>query len=412
MFSLFGLPVLCLALWLGRADRGHAPGLRAELGVWALCLAPAISMGLLIVGAEARDAFRVPSHRLYGDAVLLDVIDPNWLGTAFLPLRVSVVQNAEGQLPQIIAWLTGDPAMEVIHPTTVVLLFLASCLLWARRRGLGRALVSEAVALVAVVLAPLGIVAIGGDWSRFMMLSHFHGFAVLLVILSAREHGRPARRPRVLSAAILGASVWAIHTSVRSEIPLTAPRAGVDRAFVLHWPDRYACSRRLFPNSEFSEGTLDHWQVEGNAFHGQPLYEDTAALRGSPAQPTGNWVGTYEASPTRPSGGISGGAAGSSVVARHEGDVYKGKLRSQPFRIDGDRIVFRVSGGWDEGRVFVRLLVDGEEVERVTGRNQERFVTRTWDVDRHRGREAVIEIVDDSSRDWGHINAEGFCYER
>jgi hypothetical protein len=87
-------------------------------------------------------------------------------------------------------------------------------------------------------------------------------------------------------------------------------------------------------------------------------------------------------------------------------------LRSRPFRIDGDRIVFRVSGGWDSRRVFVRLLVDGKEVERETGRNQERLVTRAWDVGRYRGRDGVIEIVDGASGDWGHINAEGFCYER
>jgi hypothetical protein len=408
MFFLFGLPLVCFALWLRRTERADASRPRAELRAWVLCLAPSIAVGLLIFVAEADDAFLLPGARLYADAARLGVVHETWLSTAFSPLFVSASESAEHQAREVVARrLTGDPALEVIHPTTIALLFLASWVLWARRRGLGRALVSEAVALVAVVLAPLGIVAIAGDWARFMTSSHFHGVAALLVILSAPAHGRPVRLPLGIWAVTLAAGAWAIHASVASEIPLTSPLAGVDRAFVLYRPDPYACGRRLFPNSDFSEGTLDHWQAEGRAFQGQPLTEDASAARGSPAHPVGSWVGSYEASPIR-----APGAADSSAAPKPEGDVHTGTLRSRPFRIDGDRIVFRVSGGWDSRRVFVRLLVDGKEVERETGLNQERLVTRAWDVGRYRGRDGVIEIVDGASGDWGHINAEGFCYER
>jgi len=413
MFSLFGLPVLCFTLWLERADKGHAGGLRAEVAAWSVTLLPALTISALIVRAEKQGLFRAPGDALFADAERLQVIPIGWLHTSFHPLRVTVEQNMENQGPKFVEWLTGKFAVGVIHPTTAVLLALGLAVLWSCRRGLGRGLWPEMLALVAVVLVPNVIAAIGWDWARFMMLCHFHGLAVLLVIMSSRswvQASSPA--PMLLRAswgAALLASTFAIVASLRHDIHLTAPGAGVDAAFRRVPADPYACARPLFPNSDFSAGTFDHWVVEGQAFGARPFPPNVPAHRSSTVRPFGHWVGTYEASPA-PGNALKPRRGGQNGGARGESDVYQGTLRSQPFVIEEDEIVFRVSGGKDKKRVHVRLLIAGKERRKLTGRNTERLVTRKWDTAEFRGKQAVIEIVDRSSDGWGHINAEGFCY--
>ena len=55
---------------------------------------------------------------------------------------------------------------------------------------------------------------------------------------------------------------------------------------------------------------------------------------------------------------------------------------------------------------MVRLKVDGHSVHQTTGHNTERFRQVEWDVSRWSGRQAVLELVDDATGGWGHLQLD------
>lgn len=98
--------------------------------------------------------------------------------------------------------------------------------------------------------------------------------------------------------------------------------------------------------------------------------------------------------------------AGDTSVASSEidGDGPQGTLTSPEFKISRNYISFRVGGGDYERFTCVNLLVDGKVVRSATGWRSDRLVAQSWDATALRGRKAQIQIVDNSSGDWGHIN--------
>jgi fructan beta-fructosidase len=93
------------------------------------------------------------------------------------------------------------------------------------------------------------------------------------------------------------------------------------------------------------------------------------------------------------------------------GDGPKGTLTSPPFTIERDYITFLVGGGGHKGRTCMNLLIDGKVVLSVTGPNTQpggsEFLNwENWDVREYRGKQAVLQIVDNASGGWGHINID------
>lgn len=89
-----------------------------------------------------------------------------------------------------------------------------------------------------------------------------------------------------------------------------------------------------------------------------------------------------------------------------EGDRPKGRLTSPAFKIDRKYISFRIGGGDYERATCVDLLVGDKVVKSATGRRSDFLKPNTWDVSGLRGRTVRIEIVDEASGDWGHINVD------
>ena len=96
------------------------------------------------------------------------------------------------------------------------------------------------------------------------------------------------------------------------------------------------------------------------------------------------------------------GAFIDSFVAR-VGDRATGRLLSPPFVLEGELMLLRVGGGRDPVSLRVSLLVDGRPVYSATGHDAEVLGRREWNLAPFRGKEARLEIVDDSTADWGHI---------
>jgi hypothetical protein len=164
-------------------------------------------------------------------------------------------------------------------------------------------------------------------------------------------------------------------------------------------PAAYACSRPLFENSDFEEGSLLGWDGSGSAFTEQPLRGNPAVFRRASHHAGEYWIGTFERY-----------APNKSDELRHRGDRATGRLVSQSFTLTEDRIVFLIGGGRGRSDLYVALEVAGSEVERVTGDEAERMHEVTWDVSAFRGRDARIVVVDERKGGWGHINVDGFCY--
>ena len=94
-----------------------------------------------------------------------------------------------------------------------------------------------------------------------------------------------------------------------------------------------------------------------------------------------------------------------------KGDGPTGTLTSPAFTIERDYITFLIGGGGRKDETCMNLLVDGKVVRTATGPNTQpggsEFLNyENWDVRPYKGKKAVIQIVDDRSGGWGHINVD------
>ena len=88
------------------------------------------------------------------------------------------------------------------------------------------------------------------------------------------------------------------------------------------------------------------------------------------------------------------------------GDKPQGKLTSPPFKVERGFIAFLVGGGGHQGKTCINLRVDGNVVRTAAGTERERLQWQNWNVEDLVGKEAQIEIVDEESGGWGHINID------
>jgi non-lysosomal glucosylceramidase len=135
--------------------------------------------------------------------------------------------------------------------------------------------------------------------------------------------------------------------------------------------------------ANFEGGSYGDWAVEGEAFGVSPA------------------PGTLEGQSR-----VSGFRGDGLVNTFLGGDAPQGRLRSPAFVIERPYIAFLIGGGSHAGRTCINLVVDGEVVRTATGANRERLEPHNWNVEELRGREAWIEIVDEESGGWGHINID------
>lgn len=93
------------------------------------------------------------------------------------------------------------------------------------------------------------------------------------------------------------------------------------------------------------------------------------------------------------------------------GDDAKGTLTSPSFKIQRKYLQFLIGGGGWEDRTCMYLLVNGKVVRTATGTNtqpggSERLQPGQWDVSEFIGKDGTLQIVDDATGGWGHINVD------
>jgi fructan beta-fructosidase len=132
----------------------------------------------------------------------------------------------------------------------------------------------------------------------------------------------------------------------------------------------------------------------------------------------GNWKTTGEAFGTGPARGalpgqmsVTGFAGKGLANSFHQGDKTTGTLSSPEFVISRRYLGFLIGGGGFEGKTCINLLVNGNTVRTATGPNRqpggsEKLEPHQWDLSDLAGKTARIEIVDQASGGWGHINVD------
>ncbi len=132
----------------------------------------------------------------------------------------------------------------------------------------------------------------------------------------------------------------------------------------------------------------------------------------------GTWTATGEAFGPGPARGtlpgqmkVEGFLGRGLVNSFFKGDGSTGSLTSPPFRLERRYIGFLIGGGRDTEKTCMRLVVDGRVVRVATGPNDrpggtEELASDSWDVGDLAGRSAVIQIVDQATGGWGHINVD------
>ncbi len=99
------------------------------------------------------------------------------------------------------------------------------------------------------------------------------------------------------------------------------------------------------------------------------------------------------------------------VNSFHGGDGPVGTLTSPEFTIQRKYLNFLIGGGGFEDETCMNLLVDGQVVRTATGPNtqpggSEALDWKSWDVSDLADQQVVLQIVDDRSGGWGHVNVD------
>lgn len=140
--------------------------------------------------------------------------------------------------------------------------------------------------------------------------------------------------------------------------------------------------------AQFEGDTYGEWTVGGTAFGAGPA--------------KGTLPGQMQ---------VSGFVGKGLVNSFAGGDRATGKLTSPPFTVDRNFITFLIGGGGWKEKTCMNLLVDGQVVRTAVGPNvvpggSEALEPGSWDVSDLVGKKARIEIVDDATGGWGHINVD------
>jgi len=140
--------------------------------------------------------------------------------------------------------------------------------------------------------------------------------------------------------------------------------------------------------ADFEGGDYGDWKVTGEAF--------------GPGPARGTLPGQMD---------VTGFEGKRLVNTYYKGDDATGTLTSPMFEIKRKYINFLIGGGKNPGQSCINLLVDGKVARTATGPNDkpggsEELAWNGWDVSELSGRNARIQIVDNSTGSWGHINVD------
>ena len=142
---------------------------------------------------------------------------------------------------------------------------------------------------------------------------------------------------------------------------------------------------------DWNKATYQGWQSEGTAFGSGPVKKsEIPAYQGNVGGPTERVANSHATAP------------GESIEAK---DNATGKLISREFVIERNFIAFWIGGGKARpgSRFGLTLVVDGQPVQTAVGQDSNQMAAGHFDVRKHAGKTARLEILDDAGGGWGNI---------
>ena len=126
----------------------------------------------------------------------------------------------------------------------------------------------------------------------------------------------------------------------------------------------------------------------------------------------GDWKTTGDAFGSGPAQGrladqnpVDGYLGHGLVNSFYHGDATTGTLTSPQFEITKPYLNFLIGGG-SQKETRMDLLVDGKVVRTASGDDAERLAWKSWDVHEFLNQKAMLQIVDQATGGWGHINVD------
>lgn len=152
-----------------------------------------------------------------------------------------------------------------------------------------------------------------------------------------------------------------------------------------------ACSHPDIVIGDFSNGQLDGWVIEGEAFKGNPYRLNDFSE-------------------------VTGAEDGYLIASRHNSKLMTGSINSEGFKISRRYLNLLLGGttesSW-ERNVAAELLIDGEVVKHnlSISRNAEELNWLSWDVEEFQGKTANVRLVVDSLPNSGFFaQNNGYLY--
>ncbi len=147
---------------------------------------------------------------------------------------------------------------------------------------------------------------------------------------------------------------------------------------------------------QFEKPEYERWTSEGTAFGEGPVARSQIPSYQGDVGGQGQRVVNSHAS-----------APGDDVRQK---DAEIGTLLSEPFKIERHFIQFFVGGGSHEKQTCVNLIVDGQVVASVTGRNDNRMFRTAFDARKFAGKQAQLQVVDQVRGSWGNIGIDDVIF--
>lgn len=129
----------------------------------------------------------------------------------------------------------------------------------------------------------------------------------------------------------------------------------------------------------------------------------------------GNWTVTGTAFGSGPAqgpanGNLNGYLGHGLAYSYNGGSAATGTLTSPSFVISSNCINFLIGGGNHPGSACINLLVNGSVVQSATGNNDDTLRWAGWNVTPWVGQTAQIQIVDNNTGSWGHIDVDQIIF--
>lgn len=185
-------------------------------------------------------------------------------------------------------------------------------------------------------------------------------------------------------AQVQSLKVWMMNSAYGSSTPSYWPAVSQPNA-----------KTGTLENHDFETGDLRGWITEGNAFTDKHITKTN----------DWGWGGPFNQASE------NGDPNRYHLWGFHPeyGEDATGSLKSKTFKLGGNgNINFLVGGGKEIDKLFVALVraSDNQILMKETGSDNEQYRRVSWDASSYIGQELYMEVVDNRTGGWGHINVD------